>query len=209
MGLFDSYFDPQQFGDSGGLLGRLLSLQQQQGQYQPGQIFAPAEGVTTNPSGGGYASTQPAAPQTGALGYGQTTSVPSTPDYWQTRNLAVGDYQMPQFGGADVSQATPQQLGVGDRLSAGLQSWAHTPVGNPAAALANGIAGFSSGRRADPDGIAQQNLEARLDALRPILGEQSAMIATANPDIGKTLIARALASRNELARQLRRRPNDR
>jgi hypothetical protein len=35
MGLFDSYFDPQQFQDGGGLLGRLLSLQGQQGQYQP------------------------------------------------------------------------------------------------------------------------------------------------------------------------------
>jgi hypothetical protein len=34
MGLFDSYFDPQQFQDSGGLVGRLLSLHQEQGQYQ-------------------------------------------------------------------------------------------------------------------------------------------------------------------------------
>jgi hypothetical protein len=39
MGLLDSYFDPQQFADSGGLLGRLLSLQGQQGQYQPGAGF--------------------------------------------------------------------------------------------------------------------------------------------------------------------------
>jgi len=31
MGLFDDYFDPHQFEDSGGLLGRLLSLRQQQG----------------------------------------------------------------------------------------------------------------------------------------------------------------------------------
>jgi hypothetical protein len=35
MGLFDGYFDPQQFGEGGGLLGRLLVLLQQQGQYQP------------------------------------------------------------------------------------------------------------------------------------------------------------------------------
>jgi hypothetical protein len=34
MGLFDSYFDPQQFQDSGGLVGRLLLLHQEQGQYQ-------------------------------------------------------------------------------------------------------------------------------------------------------------------------------
>ena len=36
MGLLDGYFDPQQFGEGGGLLGRLLALQQSQGLYQPG-----------------------------------------------------------------------------------------------------------------------------------------------------------------------------
>jgi len=35
MGLFDGYFDPEQFGEGGGLLGRLIALQQQQGLYQP------------------------------------------------------------------------------------------------------------------------------------------------------------------------------
>lgn len=35
MGLFDGYFDPEQFGEGGGLLGRLLSLQQNQALYQP------------------------------------------------------------------------------------------------------------------------------------------------------------------------------
>jgi hypothetical protein len=35
MGLFDSYFDPQQFGEGGGLLSRLIALQRQQGLYQP------------------------------------------------------------------------------------------------------------------------------------------------------------------------------
>ena len=41
MGLFDGYLDPQQFQDSGGLLGRLLFLQQQQGQDRPGEGFDP------------------------------------------------------------------------------------------------------------------------------------------------------------------------
>lgn len=35
MGLFDEYFDPEQFQASGGLLGRLLSLPQMQGLYRP------------------------------------------------------------------------------------------------------------------------------------------------------------------------------
>jgi hypothetical protein len=39
MGLFDGYSDPEQFRDSGGLLGRPLSLQPQQGQYQPDAGF--------------------------------------------------------------------------------------------------------------------------------------------------------------------------
>ena len=39
MGLLDGYFDPQQFGEGGGLLGRLLALQQSQGLYQPGANF--------------------------------------------------------------------------------------------------------------------------------------------------------------------------
>jgi hypothetical protein len=36
---------------------------------------------------------------------------------------------------------------LGDRLGAALQSWAHTPVGNPFAAIANGIAGLNTGQQ--------------------------------------------------------------
>ena len=47
MGLFDSYFDPEQFDASGGLLGRLISLQRQQGrsyeQYTGPRTPAPQE----------------------------------------------------------------------------------------------------------------------------------------------------------------------
>jgi hypothetical protein len=128
MGLFDSYFDPRTFSDensneSGGLLGRLLSLQQQQSQYQPG------------------------------AGFDQSPSSPQTPDYGQAQNLAISGYQMPQFGRADISQPLQQPTDLGDRLSAGFQSWARTPVGSPLASLANGIAGFGSGLRTDQTGI--------------------------------------------------------
>jgi hypothetical protein len=41
MGLFDGYFDPERFHDSGGLLGRLLSLQQLQGLFHSGEAFDP------------------------------------------------------------------------------------------------------------------------------------------------------------------------
>jgi hypothetical protein len=39
MGLFDGYFDPQQFNSGGGLLGRLLALQQFPDQYQQNASF--------------------------------------------------------------------------------------------------------------------------------------------------------------------------
>jgi hypothetical protein len=211
MGLFDSYFDPQQFQDGGGLLGRLLSLRQQQDQYQPEAGFdqrIPADGPSPS-----LLQTPVSAPmpQSTMPVLGATPSGPPTPNYGQTQNIAIGDYQMPQFGRADVSQAAQQTPDFGDRVSAGFQSWAHTPVGNPIAALGNGIAGLGSGQRTDPAGIAQQILQPRIDssgnaqldlqyqALRPILGDHNAMLAIVHPEVGKTLITQALHSQTKPA----------
>ena len=250
MGLFDSYFDPEQFQDSGGLLGRLLSLQQEQGQYQSGPGFNVEPDSASVPK-------EPAAMPMPV----QRPTLPQTPDERPRQTVAVGDYQMPQFGSADASQVV-QQPGIGDRLNAGFQSWAHTPVGNPFAALANGVSGFSSGERTDPVGIAasrssqtpaqaldlgdrfssgfqswartpvgnpfaalasgvsgfssgqrsdptavaqrilrsptdaigdpQSDLHARYQALRPLLGDENAMLAIVHPEVGKSLIAQAL-----------------
>jgi len=256
MGLFDSYFDPEQFQDSGGLLGRLLSLQPQD-QYQPGAGFDSQSAV------GDQTAFAPQTPLSLPIAASAPTA-PSTPDYGQTQNMAVDDYQMPQFGRADVPQPGPpppdlgDRLGgglqswaqtpvgipfaalangitgfnagqrtdaagvvpaqastptsapspdLGDRLGAGFQSWAHTPVGNPFAALANGIAGSSTGQRTDPVAVAQQSaqpgvsasanaqqgLNAQYQALRPLLGDRNAMLAIVHPEMGQTLIARALA----------------
>jgi hypothetical protein len=52
MGLFDGYFDPDQFQDSGGLLGRLLSLQSMQGQHQPSDGFDSKVSATALEAGG-------------------------------------------------------------------------------------------------------------------------------------------------------------
>jgi hypothetical protein len=47
MGLFDGYFDPEQFNAGGGLLGRLVFLQRQQGrpyeQYPDPRTSVPQE----------------------------------------------------------------------------------------------------------------------------------------------------------------------
>ena len=111
MGLFDGYFDPEQFGEGGGLLGRLLALQQMQGLYQPDAGL-----------------NQPAPdPQATVL---QPMSWPSPPAY----------------GG---------------------------PPSDPQPA---------------------PNLASQYQALRPILGDHAAMLATVNPDVGKTLIAQAMAT---------------
>jgi hypothetical protein len=109
MGLFDGFVDPEQFGEGGGLLSRLLALQPQQGQYQAGAGFDPP----------------PSVPQSPAL----------QPTPWP--NL--------------YSQALPDA--------------------QPAA----------------------PNLTSQFQALRPVLGDHDAMLATVNPDVGKTLIAQALA----------------
>ena len=157
MGLFDGYFDPEQFQDSGGLLGRLRSLQQQQGQFQSGPGFNAQPASASAPS-------QPAAIPMPA----PRPTLPQTPDDQPRQTIAVGDYQMPQFGAADTSQELQQPPGIGDRLSAGFQSWAHTPVGNPLAGLANGIGGFSSGQRTDPASI----VPSQIPAQTPNLGDR-------------------------------------
>jgi hypothetical protein len=112
MGLFDSYFDPEQFQASGGLLGRLLSLQPQQGQVQPGADLEQT----------------PAAPQAPVL----------QPMLWSN---------LPGYGPSSGEQTAAPEL------------------------------------------------HSQYQALRPILGDHNAMLATVNPDIGKTLIAQTLANR--------------
>jgi hypothetical protein len=130
MGLFDDYsdyFDPQQFA-GGGLLGRLVSLQQQQGQYQPSQGF--------DASGGQPVPVMSPSQFPSAASSTPLASIPQASG--PTANLPIG--------GAGTSQPDQPTPDLGNRLSAGFQSWAHTPLGNPFAGIANGIAGFGSGQ---------------------------------------------------------------
>lgn len=153
MSLFDGYFDPDQFEPDGGLLGRLLSLQRQQGQYQPAPGF---DGSGDQPANSGSA-TAPVNAVAQAVSSGPTGF------------MKIGNYQMPQFGNADTSQTVPPTPGLGDRLSAGFQSWAHTPVGNPFAGLANGLAGFAAGQTVAATGPAPSHAAAQ----SPDLGGRS------------------------------------
>ncbi len=80
-------------------------------------------------------------------------------------------------------------------LATSFQSWANTPVGNPMAALSNGISSLSSGRRTDPTGVASDQMAARYRALVPILGEQKATLAILNPALGQKMVETALAGK--------------
>jgi hypothetical protein len=203
MGLFDDYFDPQQFGEGGGLLGRLLSLQQQQGQYQPAQGSGwpdalPAQG---SPTSGPQEATASAAPQTpvslpmpAPTNNGQALAVAQTPNDGPTSYMPIGNYQMPQFGRPDVPQPVQPTPDLGDRLSAGFQSWAHTPVGNPFAALANGVTGFNTGQRTDQKPVTQVP-RSQDETQQPSAGGQDATLAPTSPQTGNRPAVRVLTSR--------------
>jgi hypothetical protein len=119
MGLLDDYFDPDQFQDSGGLYGRLLSLRPE---------LDSQSGDGTDPQGLiGGAATAAGAPTSGP-----------------TSNVASGDSTTQLSANADATQAPSSPFDIGAHLNAGLQKWAQTPVGNPFAALADGIAGFGA-----------------------------------------------------------------
>ncbi|WP_298255826.1 hypothetical protein [Bradyrhizobium sp.] len=142
MGLFDDYFDPDQFQDSGGLYGRLLSV-------RPDLAFQSSSGADAPNSFDGSAlpapqtSFSPAAAQP-ALDATQASSAgaASAPDPTQN-SLSSANLQSSPSADANVSQA-PSTFDFGAHLNAAFQKWAQTPVGNPFAALANGITGFNT-----------------------------------------------------------------
>lgn len=153
MGIFDNYFEPQYQG-SRGLPGWLETLQEQQA-YQPGGFGGwPQPGPLVGP-------TTEAAPVQPPVSVAATSQAPvSPPVYPSSRvpipaprpaeipvgSVQIGDYLMPQFGAMQAPPNYQAQPDLGDRLGAGFRSWAHTPLGNPFAALANAITGFTTGQ---------------------------------------------------------------
>ena len=155
MAFFDDYFEPQQYQGGRGLTDLLESLQQQQA-YQPGGFAGwPQPGSTVNPPmERAFARQSAHVPAVPEKSTSQPTSYPvgnvpfptPRPVDIPSRGFAIGDYFMPQFGGTQASQYAQSQPDLGDRLSAGFRGWAYTPVGNPFAALANAITGFTTGQ---------------------------------------------------------------
>ena len=118
MGFLDDFFDPDQFQESGGLLGRLSSLPQ-----------------------GLFASSQPVVSQTPL---DATSAARGAAAFDPTQSFAASSDSPPPSVDSNVSQPSPLSFDLGAHLNAGFQKWAQTPVGNPFAALANGIAGFNA-----------------------------------------------------------------
>lgn len=136
MGLFDNFqFDPQSFGGTEGLLSMLTRFQQQGGANEP----SPLDNAQW-----------PAGP----IG-----------NYGQTRNVAVGDYQMPQFGtapapdpaaipqNAQLAQFVPQQqpapapqeIGLSDRLSGLFNGYANNRDRGVIGGLVGAATGLATG----------------------------------------------------------------
>jgi hypothetical protein len=194
MGLFDGYYDSGTYQGGGSLIDRLVQQLTPQSQYQPSAGFAPS------PMDANASAPAPAA-------------VP------QASPIGVGDYQMPRVGAASgFTLPPPHDPMTGQTIAPATAA----PVAQPAflqpqhspggfggvmrGAMANaqgGILGMLGGAVAGGMGMGQgteqdqrtRSLKAQYDALVPILGEQKAQLAVINPEIGKTMVAQALAGK--------------
>jgi hypothetical protein len=97
---------------------------------------------------------------------------------------------------ATQPMAAQPSSSFGDRLSAGFQSWAHTPVGSPFEAIANGVQGLTTGQRTDPASLNQQKQDVTTQLLmKNGAPEDIARAAQGNPDLMKLTLQRYVAPR--------------
>ncbi len=94
---------------------------------------------------------------------------------------------MQQSPVAELMQPSTQP----NRLDAAAQSF--VAGDNPLSGLRNALHSFILGIRTDPQAVAQRNAEMTYRSLVPLLGEQKALIAAINPEIGKQLVTDALS----------------
>jgi hypothetical protein len=205
-GLLDYIYDPSTFTGNGGLLSRLSpglgAIPQSAGFPQQDQ---PA-------SFNDRWSALPGAPQQfmpSGRTFDAATFDPATYAPNQAQPIAVGNYQMPRVGGADLYQTQQATLPPNATPTQG-QSPAPMVQGAAPEALPPALGGVGStlGRLFNPDGLvarltgndsrslAQQNLTAQYKALVPLVGHQKAMLAVLNPEAGKTILAQALDKKN-------------
>jgi hypothetical protein len=207
-GLLDYLYDPSTFQGNGGLLSRLMP------------------GLGTIPQSAGFPQDQaasfsdrfnaiPGAPQQftpSGRSFDTATFDSATYAPNQAQPIAVGGYQMPRVGGADLYNPQQAMLPPNATLTQGQEAMPppqmqqQTQPGSLPPALQgisplarifnpNGLIAKLTGN--DTRSIAQQNLKAQYDALVPIVGPQKAMLAIMNPEAGKTILDQALSSKQK------------
>jgi hypothetical protein len=184
MGLFDGYLNPEDFRDSGGLLGRLLSLQQQQGQYQPGAGFDQASSIPET------RAPMP-LPWPNLADNERTSSVPQPPEQdlhsqYQVRRPYLGDRNAmlatiypdagnPLIAQALVNQQKPDNIVVPGSPAQAIKS-ALTDLYNQTILRAGrDIAGYAADAVNDPAAFSH-SIGPSLAALGPIVSELPAII---------------------------------
>jgi hypothetical protein len=165
------------------------------------------------------ASATPAPPP--AQPVAAASLAPVAPQAGPINTMAIGNYQMPQFGtAADYTptatipaNAQPTQGAATDAPDQPLPpalggSAPKNPFlhGLQSVLRGGGIFSAMNGTYNDPKSIAQQNLKSQYDAIRqtlitngeaPSAASSKAMLAVMNPEAGKTIISEALSNKEK------------
>lgn len=169
MGLFDAYFDAQQYAPAGPLGGLLEALAR----------------VPLSVAGNSFPQAQ--QPQA-TPDYGQTRNIMvgdySMPQFGDPDPAAIPQNARPAIGQAYSMHQSPD---IGDRLSAGFQGFANSDGLLPA--ISNLVSGLATGQRGDPVGIGLRNqtLTAQALAQRGI-DPQLARVIAADPATMRAII---------------------
>jgi hypothetical protein len=176
MGLLDGYFDPQTFDASGGLLGRLLSLQRQQG-ILPDSEFDPQSASLPTPS---------FAPKP-SLGSGRA-SLEQNLQYVAPRSVIDDRNAMAAAGDPQLQQALANQQRFGNiststtstsAITNAIADFYHQTIQQ----AGKDIAGYAHDAINDP-GAFSRAIGPSLAALGPIAGESPAIIRGAVRAVG-------------------------
>lgn len=212
MGLFDSYYDPVTYqGAQGGLIDRLLSQFGTQVQYQPGAGFLGAQ-----PAPGGAPMQANAQMQNDPIAVGNYM-MPRIGDGFPEDTAPAVAPQMKQpmqasmlqsgTSGQPQQQALPPQQPMQSAQAippSAQPPWLQQPqsglnrLGESLHSVAHGgsLYGAVTGNYDDPQAQQQRNLRLQYEALRPVLGDQKALLATINPEYGKVLVSQAFGPRH-------------
>lgn len=195
MGLFDNYYSPEMYQDSGGLFGRIASMLGVQAQYQPGAGFPqspmdanaamPAPAPTLAPQQsqnapinvGGYSM-----PRIGS-GFPSADAMPQSSAVMQPPAAA------PQPGIASLLQPQPAEGGLGAAFRGALANANNGPLG----LILGGIAGAAGMGQGTPQQQQARTLNLRFQALQQAgIPKDRALLAAIDPEgYGKKIIDEA------------------